>query len=48
MQIKKSIITGGAGFIGLHLSKLLLKKKISTCVIDKISKSKFKNNYKLF
>ena len=48
MQIKKSIITGGAGFIGLHLSKLLLKKKISTCVIDKISKSKIKNKYKLF
>lgn len=42
--MKKVIVTGGLGFIGSHLIKLLLKKKYFVINIDKISySSNFKN-----
>ena len=34
----KALITGGAGFIGLHLAKLLFKKKIKVDLIDNLSR----------
>ena len=34
---KKVIITGGAGFIGSHLTDLLLKKNFKVIVIDNLS-----------
>ena len=44
---KKILITGGAGFIGYHLTKCLIDKKYTIKVIDKnpfyFYKKKFKN-----
>ena len=54
---KKAIVTGGLGFIGSNLIKLLLKKKFFVINIDKISYAsniynlkniKKKNNYKFY
>ena len=37
--MKNIIVTGAAGFIGFHLSKLLLEKKINVFGIDNFSRS---------
>lgn len=39
----KAVITGGAGFIGSHLTDLLLKNKISVTVIDNLYSGSLKN-----
>lgn len=41
--MKKIIILGGAGFIGSHLSDLLLKKKYKVLVIDNLSTGRLSN-----
>ena len=38
-MIKKVIVTGGCGFIGSHLVKLLLKKNFFVINIDKMAYS---------
>ena len=43
---KNIIITGGAGLIGLHLTKSLLKKGYKLFVIDNLSRGKFDNEFK--
>ena len=35
---KLALVTGSAGFIGFHLSKLLLKKKYQVIGIDNLNK----------
>jgi UDP-glucose 4-epimerase len=40
---KKIIITGGAGFIGSHLSELLVKKKYDVTIIDNLTNGSLKN-----
>ncbi|MBD1170193.1 GDP-mannose 4,6-dehydratase [Pelagibacterales bacterium SAG-MED02] len=37
------LITGGAGFIGSHLSEFLVKKKLKVIVIDNLSSGNIKN-----
>ena len=37
------LITGGAGFIGSHLSEFLVKKKLQVIVIDNLSSGNIKN-----
>ena len=39
----KAIVTGGCGFIGSHLVDLLLKKNISTIVLDNFSTGRRQN-----
>jgi UDP-glucose 4-epimerase len=39
----KIIVTGGAGFIGSHLSELLIKKKHKVVIIDNLSTGRFDN-----
>ena len=46
MPNKKILITGGAGFIGYHLTKKLLEKKYSIKVVDKFPIYYYKNNIK--
>ena len=41
--MKKSIVTGGAGFIGSHLSDLLLKNNHELIIIDNLSSGNLKN-----
>ena len=48
MPNKKILITGGAGFIGYHLTKKLLEKKYSIKVVDKFPIYYYKNNIKNF
>src|ERR687894_249030 len=43
MEPKKVLITGGAGFIGSHLSEALLKNGCSVTVIDDLSTGKWSN-----
>lgn len=40
---KNILVTGGAGFIGTHVCKLLIKKKYRVSVIDNFSVGKMKN-----
>jgi len=35
--MKKILITGGAGYIGSHITEVLLKKKIKICIVDNLS-----------
>ena len=44
--MKKVIVTGGAGFIGSNLVRLLIKKKIHTIVIDKLTYAAVPNSFK--
>ena len=44
--MKKIIVTGGSGFIGSNLIKLLLKKKYFVINIDKLSYSAHPHNLK--
>ena len=44
--MKRFIVTGGYGFIGSNLIKLLLKKKFKVLNIDKLSYSAQKYNLK--
>src|ERR687893_3126893 len=43
MEPKKVLITGGAGFIGSHLSEVLLEKGCGITVIDDLSTGKWSN-----
>ena len=43
MKKKNILVTGGAGFIGGHLCKLLVKKKYNVSVIDNFSLGKITN-----
>jgi|TARA_B110000881_G_C18599935_1_gene534341 UDP-glucose 4-epimerase len=43
MKQRNVLITGGAGFIGIHLCKLLIKKKYNVSVIDNFSIGKIRN-----
>ena len=40
---KVALVTGGAGFIGSHLTELLVKKKFKVIVIDNLSNGNIKN-----
>ena len=40
MKKKKVLITGGAGFIGYHLSKKLLANGFKVDIIDNLSRGK--------
>ncbi len=46
--MKKVIVTGGLGFIGSNLIKILLKKKYFVINIDKVSYSSNFYNVKKF
>ena len=41
--MKKILITGGAGFIGSHLSKILLDQDYSVTIVDNLSSGSIKN-----
>jgi UDP-glucose 4-epimerase len=43
MRRKKYLITGGAGFIGSHLSRLLIEKNHDVVVLDNLSTGKLSN-----
>ena len=43
---KSAIITGGAGFIGYHLAKALLKKNFQIFIIDNLSRGKLDKELK--
>lgn len=45
---KNILITGGAGFIGFHLSKELLKKGYKIFIIDNLSRGQFDPEFKNF
>ena len=36
--MKKVLVTGGAGFVGAHLVKKLIKKKYKVMIVDLIEK----------
>ena len=42
---KKIIITGGAGFIGFHLAKKLIKKKYQVIIWDNLSRGKIDKEF---
>ena len=41
--MKKAVVTGGAGFIGSHLTGLLLRKGYDVVVIDDLSTGRVEN-----
>ena len=41
--MKKAIVTGGAGFIGSHISELLVKKGYHVTVIDNFATGRLEN-----
>jgi UDP-glucose 4-epimerase len=43
IKIKKAIVTGGAGFIGSHITERLLKDGAKVIVIDDLSEGKWEN-----
>ncbi|MBI3009203.1 MAG: SDR family NAD(P)-dependent oxidoreductase, partial [Candidatus Omnitrophica bacterium] len=43
MKYKKALVTGGAGFIGSHIAKKLVKMGIKVVVIDNLSMGNMKN-----
>ena len=45
MQMKKYVVTGGAGFIGSHIVEYLLRTGNQVIVIDSL-RTGFKNNLK--
>jgi len=47
MSKNKVIVTGGAGFIGSHLVKELVKRKREVLVLDNLSSGKLENLYEL-
>ena len=45
--MKRAIVTGGAGFIGSHISELLVKKGYKVIVIDNFATGRLENLNKL-
>lgn len=43
MDFKKALVTGGAGFIGSHLSHALLKRGLELVIVDNLSTGKREN-----
>jgi UDP-glucose 4-epimerase len=43
MEFKKALVTGGAGFIGSHLSQALLKRGLEVVVVDNLTTGKREN-----
>jgi UDP-glucose 4-epimerase len=43
MLFKNALVTGGAGFIGSHLSRALLEKGLNVTVVDNLSTGKLEN-----
>ncbi|MCX6709513.1 MAG: NAD-dependent epimerase/dehydratase family protein [Candidatus Woesearchaeota archaeon] len=43
MAVKKVLVTGGAGFIGSHISDLLIEKGYSVGIVDDLSSGKMAN-----
>ena len=43
MQMKKALVTGGAGFIGSHLTEALVARGIQVAVLDNLSSGKEAN-----
>ncbi|MDA9741376.1 UDP-glucose 4-epimerase GalE, partial [Prochlorococcus sp. AH-736-L15] len=46
--MKKVLVTGGAGYIGIHISLLLLENDIEVVIIDSLCTSNFKSIKRLF
>ena len=44
---KKILITGGAGFIGYHLTKKLLRKNHKILILDNLSRGKQDKDFKI-
>ena len=42
-NMKKVIVTGGAGFIGSHISELLVKKGYKVVIIDNFATGRLNN-----
>ena len=40
---KKIVVTGGAGFIGSHIARRLVKEKNKVIIIDNLCEGKLKN-----